>query len=232
MFNLGPPLRAGGDPFWSNVVLLVTADGALGTTPTDASSYAEPAAGGSNDVVITDAQGLFNGKSFWASVGNNDYLSFASGSGQLTMGTEDFTLEYWFQCESGFFSGYHFLFYAVAPSSNDNSIQVSTSTTLGYAVSFPSSGLSGSVAVPSLGTTWHHFAYVRSGTSVRHYLDGSLLATRTVGAGGWSSTNGIRIAGNASFRFRGYMDQFRVTRGVQRYTGSSYIVPTEPFPQG
>jgi hypothetical protein len=218
------------DPFFSSVILLVTADGALGSEPVDSSSYANAAAGTSAGVEITDADAIFGTKSF-TNVGlSTDYLRFAN-DGDYSIGTDDMTLEFFFKNESGIYSGMCFQYFAANPSSQNNYMQMSTNTQLGFGCAYAGGSISGGLSVPAINGAWHHYAIVRSGTtSVRQYLDGSLLATRTVGSGGGISDDGFRIGGGGSGKFNGYMDQFRVTRGVQRYTGSSYEVPTAPFP--
>ena len=80
---------------------------------------------------------------------------------------------------------------------------------------------------------WYHIAVVRSGSSVSFFLDGVLqgsqsfsgsIASNTAYIGGVSSNS----ADNA---FKGYIDEFRLTNGVARYT-SNFTPPTVAFPNG
>jgi len=77
---------------------------------------------------------------------------------------------------------------------------------------------------------WYHIAVVRSGSSVSFFLDGVLqgsqsfsgsIASNTAYIGGVSSNS----ADNA---FKGYIDEFRLTNGVARYT-SNFTPPTAAF---
>jgi hypothetical protein len=77
---------------------------------------------------------------------------------------------------------------------------------------------------------WYHIAVVRSGSSVSFFLDGVLqgsqsfsgsIASNTAYIGGVSSNS----ADNA---FKGYIDEFRITNGVARYT-SNFTPPTAAF---
>jgi hypothetical protein len=77
---------------------------------------------------------------------------------------------------------------------------------------------------------WYHIAVVRSGSSVSFFLNGVLqgsqsfsgsIASNTAYIGGVSSNS----ADNA---FKGYIDEFRITNGVARYT-SNFTPPTAAF---
>lgn len=89
-----------------------------------------------------------------------------------------------------------------------------------------------SLGSPSFGT-WHHAAFVFDGTDMRFYADGSLLDTEAnsannIPSGGYDY---LSIGGyyTTNFMFDGKLQDFRVTKGVARYTGSSYTVPTASF---
>lgn len=80
---------------------------------------------------------------------------------------------------------------------------------------------------------WHHIAATRSGSTNRIYVNGN-----QVGSNGTDSTNytnttcyvGTVVAGSSANSFAGYIQEVRVTKGVARYTGATYTVPTTPFP--
>jgi hypothetical protein len=78
---------------------------------------------------------------------------------------------------------------------------------------------------------WHHVAIVRSSGVISSYLNGSRFGT-------YSSS--INMSGNGPLAigdqadgvvrpFYGFIDEFRITKGVARYTGESYTVPTAAF---
>lgn len=226
------PYRRGGDPYWASVVLLVTADGAVGTQPVDLSSFAQPAEVASSGVTIIDTQGVFTGKSFGAFVGAGDYLNFAN-PGQADMGTEDMTLEFFFKPESGVNAGRTFQYWSDDAAGYVNRMSINSSTQLATSAAYSPTVVGANITVSNIQGAWHHYAVVRSGgTTIYQYFDGARVGTRTVGNTSGIGNQGWYLCGDGSSRFRGYMDQFRVTRGVQRYTGTSYVVPTEPFPVG
>jgi hypothetical protein len=84
---------------------------------------------------------------------------------------------------------------------------------------------------------WHHCAFVKDGTQLRDYFDGTLYITRTVSASAeWNSpgqsadftVGGLSTAPDTQGRINGYIDDLRVSK-IVRYTGSSYTVPTKSF---
>jgi hypothetical protein len=81
---------------------------------------------------------------------------------------------------------------------------------------------------------WHHIVFVREGSTISLYIDGTKNGTNT------SMTAAIDNPGNESpslgqgwpsgmTDFHGYIDECRITKGVARYTGSSLTVPTRAF---
>lgn len=78
---------------------------------------------------------------------------------------------------------------------------------------------------------WTHLAFVRNGTSWLVYVNGVRYNIATV-AGAIIYTNGVGIGSDASRAtgannaYHGYMDDFRVTKGVARYTAATITPPT------
>ena len=73
-------------------------------------------------------------------------------------------------------------------------------------------------------STWYHVAYVRSGTSFNLYVNGILESTVTnsdsFNFSGWTIGRGYY-----DNQFNGYIDDFRITKGVARYT-APFTPPT------
>jgi hypothetical protein len=84
---------------------------------------------------------------------------------------------------------------------------------------------------------WHHVASVRSGTTFRLYVNGvsvlSYTSSSSLNNGSGISTIGTRLGvgseGSGSSTWQGYVDEFRVTKGVARYSGESFTVPSAAF---
>lgn len=84
---------------------------------------------------------------------------------------------------------------------------------------------------------WYHIAVDRSGTTVRLYVNGAVIASDTGYT--WTLNNspnpfniGAISTGTsyASFDFNGQMDEIRLTKGVARYNGA-FTPPAGPFPR-
>ena len=81
---------------------------------------------------------------------------------------------------------------------------------------------------------WHHVAVSRQGSTVSLYLDGKRVASAadTVNYTFAGCGLGIgRVADQNGYGFsNGAIDEVRVTRGLARYTGATYAVPSSAFP--
>ena len=79
---------------------------------------------------------------------------------------------------------------------------------------------------------WNHIAFVRSGTSFVCYVNGTVNKSATISGTINSGDNELRIASSTHTvgqHFKGYIDEFRITKGVARYT-ATFIPPTQAFP--
>ena len=78
--------------------------------------------------------------------------------------------------------------------------------------------------------TWHHVAATRSGTTVRLFVNGTVVATAT-NSTNITSTNTLTIGGEnatASYAARGYISNVRVNKGTALYT-SNFVPATTPL---
>jgi hypothetical protein len=81
---------------------------------------------------------------------------------------------------------------------------------------------------------WVHFAIVRSGSSTNNtsvFLSGSRVL-QTTDTTNYSIVPTLYIGNDntGSYSWNGYIDDFRITKGYARYSGSTYAVPTAAFP--
>jgi len=67
--------------------------------------------------------------------------------------------------------------------------------------------------------TWHHFAGVKTGTTFKQYIDGSLKSTHTGNIADNSSHFYYGVSQLTARTFKGYMTQLRVS-SIERYTGN------------
>lgn len=80
---------------------------------------------------------------------------------------------------------------------------------------------------------WNHVAVTRSGTNIYGFVGGALGSTTAVSTTALvSTTTQVSIGsslGTANTYLTGYLQDFRITKGVARYT-SNFTPPTAPFP--
>lgn len=145
------------------------------------------------------------------------------------LGTGDFTVEFWIN--------------SISLINNSNQFIIDTRSgngLLAWAIRL-TSDLKMSVTYQggSLLTTnsithneWYHFAVSRSSSTLRLFIDGNLEVS-TSDSTAWNGAQignvammGRTFAGPDDDGFNGYLDDFRMTKGVGRYT-ESFAVPTK-----
>ena len=215
----------GGDLYLSSVSLLLHLNGSNGSTTITDSSTSPKTCTAYGNAAISTTQSKFGGASA-AFDGTGDYI-LASSNAAWAFGTGDFTVECWVYRTSapsqasimgvGYTVGGFGLFI-------DNSHQINV-TRPGTAIDHTFNA-----SVPT--NAWSHIAITRSGTSLRCYVDGVQKGSTATNSTNYAQGGlTIGIDGDTSTQpFDGYIDEFRITKGVARYTGSTYTVPTTAFP--
>lgn len=224
---------ASGDPYFANVVLLLHADGADGsTTFTDSSSYARTVTGLGNAKIST-TQSVFGGSSIYLD-GAGDALSVPHAA-SLQAGSSDFTFEARLRLDD--ISNYHALFSKRATDSGSSGEWqaffnlATTKWTMGFNTSGTSFPGSDSSVTPSA-NAWVPFCVERSGTTARMMINGTVVATQSVTGALLTSAANLILGGagnDLGAPWKGYMDEIRYTIGVARY-GGNYTVASAPFP--
>lgn len=239
--RIGEWPAAPGDPYWSNVSLLLHMDGSNGSTTFADSSPATKTVTRFGNAAISTAQGKFGGASALLAAAT-DYLQVPA-SAAFAPGTGDFTVEGWFYqtqeppqygaalwAQTASALNYFILLAGanvVAPNPPPRQLAfISTLSGAGTPITHPT--------VYSL-NTWNHFAVTRSSGVVRIFLNG-------VGTSGTSNTTNLtnttyspslgRPSHSGGFnKFVGYLDDIRYTLGVARYV-TNFTPPAAPFPDG
>lgn len=217
---------SGGDPYFSNVKLLLHWDGAdAATSTTDYSPVANTVTFFGNSQLDT-AQQQFGSASLLGD-GNGDYNSVPT----LGIGANDFTIEffvrfstlgqdYFFGCRAsaaargllmGLTSGNKLVFYAGDSNVSTWNINALTGTT--------------TIVVD----TWYYVSMTRSGSTWTMRLNGVQEATTTASftVDDTAAFQIQTVDGAAANCMFGWIDEFRVTVGTARDTSS---VPTSAFP--
>lgn len=153
--------------------------------------------------------------------GTGDYLEITS-NGDFSFGTGDFCIEGWIYRTAG--SAYQTIFdMRTAATDVATLIGIDNLNQL-YCYLNGSIVIQGSTAISA--STWVHIALARSGTSLRLFLNGNQQSTTYTDNSNYSSKP-FRIGSDYSgaFGYTGYIDEVRVTKGVARYTTSTFTPP-------
>jgi len=178
---------------------------------------------------ISTAQSKWGGSSMYFD-GSGDYLTMPPSS-NLAFGTGDFTIEMWcYLTATGSQDG---VFWEARSSGATSTGFVFNSRPVagGYKLNIYTDGATnlGATTIPY--STWAHIAVSRSSGSIRLFVNGVVDLTISK-ANNFSDTPAITIGSSTlygSSNITGYLNDFRVTKGVARYT-SNFSVPTEAFP--
>ena len=215
--------RSSSDPSFGNVILLLHCDGADGSgTLTDSSSYNHTNFSSGPPNIETD-DFMFGGASLYfpQTIGRVWYETTLTNLSGI-----DFCIEFWLKEETG--SQGSVLSRRQASTAAGWSL---TAASLRAKINGTWSDTQMTWTRPSL-NAWHHIAWTCSGTTMRIFVDGAIAATKT----GVTSIEDVSIQSIVfgvgddvnEFKLKGYIDEFRWTRGAARYTAD--FTPAGPFP--
>jgi hypothetical protein len=216
-----------GDVYFPNVSLLLTCEGSNGSTTVTDSSNTNASITCIGSAQISTAQSKFGNSSLATASGD---ISIST-TNIFNFGTSDFTVEFWFY-RTGLGSGNNHIVDARPNGTGSDAtflIYMATGTT---APIYHTSGSTKITSSINLGANvWTHIAVVRNSGTTTLYMDG-------VSGGSFSDSNNyVDTAGStlgfwagsstdyASYTTPGFFDDFRVTKGVARYT-SGFTPPT------
>lgn len=155
--------------------------------------------------------------------GTGDMLRQEDPLPALALGTSDFTVEFWMYLTNVTTTQ---VIFDMRHDSNSNS-----ALTVFVSSGFKFYAGTASITIGTISNdTWHHIAIVRDGSTIRSFIDG-------VAGGTESNTNDLtceefRIGArwDNSAPTTGYLDDFRVTKGVARYT-AGFTPPIKALPK-
>ena len=217
-----------GDPYYDKVSLLLHSNGANGSTSfIDETGKTITAFGNAQ---ISTTQSKFGGSSAYFG-GTGDISTLASDDFWLT---GDFTIDFWMRPSviSGTYYGHCVSLidgsgnYEVRTQVQDSKVKFLIYHTATYQVILTSVA---TIVVDE----WTHVAAVRSGDThiifINGNLDNSLVKVHTIPSVSWKAMLGFITVGTSDFRYQGYIDDARITKGVARYT-ANFVPPRAPFP--
>ena len=217
-----------GDTNFDKVELLLPFDGANDDTSTTDESDSNHTVSFNGSADISTAQSKFGGSSLYLPGGSNDWINIA-GSTDFNFGTDDFTIELWmyrtntsmgvvFETRGGedTTSTDGITFYLGSGGNNELRVAINRSDVIDLNQDHQTND------------QWQHFAIVREGSTLTLYIDGTARGSGS-NSTDFDRTRPIRIgnhhgSGSGGYGLQGYIDDFRVTKGLARYT--SNFTPT------
>ena len=184
---------------------------------------------------ISTTQSKFGGSSMYFD-GTDDRLSIPS-SPNLDFGSGDFTIECW-AYNTAWDVDQNQLFergrFTVGKSYRGwmKATQIVLEVNLSGTATGTYTGLTATVTNNL--NQWYHVAFVRSGSNFYIFRDGVQVATTTSSASIFTTTEALAVGGaadgNNNIMMNGYIDDFRITKGVARYT-TTFTPPTSALQQ-
>jgi hypothetical protein len=162
--------------------------------------------------------------------GTGDYITAAADVGKF--GTDDFTIETWLRSSSWNKALFRKTTSTSSSSPPSISVYIASATILIGVNSGTADGTWMSASNPFTLNTWGHLAITRVSGLVNVYADGSRII---------STTRAVNVDNDITFRigewrnsteyFTGYLQDFRITKGLARYTAADETsnIPSAPL---
>lgn len=215
----------GGDPYFSNVQALLHFDGSNGSTTFTNNAGSGIAFASSGSVALSTAQAKFGMASVLVDTSSKSVQSQGINPGLNTNG-KDYTVEFWLYQATNATS-----VFSSQGTSGDNQdwfIGQDGSGHLRFWIGFNGTWALQLTSSSTISLNqWSHIACVKSGSSFYVFVNGVLFASGTYsGSIAAGQTLCIGRNGNAGTF---YVDDFRYTVGVARYT-AAFTPPSAAFP--
>lgn len=216
------------DIYFGNVSLLLRGDGTDGSTTIVDSSGSPKTPFDVGAVTISTTQSKFGGSAL-KFPGSGQQLRYSADAG-FNPGTGPFTLEFWLYLNST--SAAQTIATNYKDSTHGFGISVLSGGGLAVNLSGDEYDITTSSGVVSA-NTWMHVALSGQEGSYKLFADGTQVGSTYTGSVSLDSDavlsiGGLLYAGTWYDRTNGYVDEFRITKGVARYT-SNFTPPTEEF---
>jgi hypothetical protein len=226
-----------GDVHFPNVIFLAKFDGSNGSTSITDSSNKNNSITVNGGAQISTAASKFGGSSLkldYENAGTGDRLVADTVADNLTSTTH--TIEFWFKtdmADSHISDSQNPAFFGFndAGASYANRIVLAMMSKTSLRVTTTSGNVDVTVSAMN-DNAWHHIALVSDGTDYDLYLDGSRISSDAGDSVQINSDDTFVIGAeldsgpSTGNYFSGYIDDFRITNGVARYTGASFTLPT------
>jgi len=230
-----------GDPYWSNVVLLMGYEGANGSTGAPGWNDESPAAHGtafnSGNALIDTSQFKFGTSSgHWPFSLTPKGAARFGPSSSWTLSNGKFTLETWIRLNS-ITTSIAVILGMVEAGSFSWYWSMNSSGQLVWTISLDGSSTIADITYswsPSL-STWYFVALDYDGTKYRMYVNGTMIGSSTTARNIFDTADYLGIGTNSiasGLWLDGWLDETRITKTIARYaTDTSFTVPTAAFPR-
>jgi len=230
-YTQGGQNRSPGQPGYTK--LLLHADGVNGQTAfIDEAGKTITAYGNAH---VDTTQSKFGGSSA-AFDGNSDYLSLTD-SDDWNFGNGDFTVDFWvnfnaFPSGGSYMTFYdqgvtgsHWIIFTVYDAAGTPHLDFYCyDTSIPFSINID--------RAPSMSlNTWHHIALVRTGNDFKLFFDGVQQGATVTNSGTMPDVSAeVRIGGSqvGGYYFNGWIDEFRVSKGIARWT-SNFTPSDTPY---
>ena len=211
-----------GDVYFPQTKLLLPFDGTNGATTTSDLSNSNHTVTFNGNAQISTSLSKFGGSSCYLD-GSGDYISTPSSSA-FEFGTADFTIEFWARRTGT--GTYPYVFDCRPAGANAVLITIYLDHANSYV---PHVYINNAVRITSTASmsvdTWYHIALVRSSGATTLYMNGSSVGSFSDSFSYIAAPFRLGAYSNGGYGFTGYVDDFRTTKGIARYT-SSFTPPT------
>jgi hypothetical protein len=226
--SLGTFLYMEADQYFSSVSLLLHGGGSNGSTTITDSSPTPKTVTANGNAQISTAQSKFGGTSIVFD-GSGDYLSIPNNAA-FNLQSTSFTIEAWVYLTTNNTASNHCVASNYQNSNNGWSLQTGSSGKMCFNASGDGFDITGTTTLSI--NTWSHVAVSGSAGSIKLFINGIQEGSTYTGATSLNSTAITTIgglwAGGLFNTFFGYIDDLRITKGVDRYT-SNFTPPTAAF---
>ena len=214
-----------GDVHFPKVKLLLPFDGSNGATSTTDSSNSNNSVTFVGTAQISTAQSKFGGSSLLLD-GDSDYVYVANDD--LDLGGVSFTIEFWAYLLNGV--GSLITFYSdYSGSSSGMAIEKLADNTIKANMTGDGADITGTTTLST--GQWYHIALSGDDGSYKLFLNGTQEGSTFTGSSTSGTTNKYigtfywSGLGGAVRLWNGYIEDFRITKGLARYT-SNFTPPT------
>jgi hypothetical protein len=208
------------DPFFSSVSALLHMNGANGGTSFPDNSLNAYAVTAVNGATTSTVQVKFGTASYLGGA-TARYLNIHTDNTPFAFGTGDFTVEFWVRITAT--GGAQNL---ITLPGTSNSIAYNTGTGVVYITG----GITRITSTSTGTNVWTHVAVARGSGTTRMFINGVVQGTTFADSTDYTAAGTLcQLGGSTGSAFIGNIDDFRVTKGVCRYT-TSFSAPIAQFP--